>query len=103
MISIVVLVLVIVPIITRPVIIIVPVIMGPAIIIVSVLTGPVIIMAPGIIWFVRIVSWSRSLFSMPVMGSKQKDRSYSGEDCDYCNTCCLVIPMIIFGTVGICC
>jgi hypothetical protein len=28
------------------------------------------------------VSWIRSLFSMPVMGSKQKDRCYNCEDCD---------------------
>ena len=97
------LVIIIVSVITRLVIIIVSVITRLVIIIVPVITGAVIIIVPRIIWFVIQVSWSRSLFSMPVMGSKQKERCYNGEDCDYCNTCCLVIPMIIFRTVGIRC
>ena len=49
------------------------------------------------------MSWRRSIFSMPVMGSKQNGRCYKGEDCDYCNTCCLTIHMIIFWTMGIRC
>ncbi len=41
---------------------------------------------------------------MPVMGSEQNGRCYNkGEDCDYCNTCCLIIHIIIFWTMGIRC
>ena len=49
------------------------------------------------------VSWKMCMSTMPVKGNQQINHCYNCEGYDECNSCPLIIPMIIFMTVGIRC